>query len=33
MPGYVWIAGDWNWNGFEWNWTPGHYEIDASYGY
>ncbi len=22
-PGYVWVAGYWNWNGFEWVWIPG----------
>ncbi|CAN5848572.1 hypothetical protein BH11MYX2_BH11MYX2_14270 [soil metagenome] len=31
MPGYIWMAGDWSWNGVEWMWAPGHYEIDASY--
>jgi hypothetical protein len=33
MPGYIWMAGSWSWNGFEWQWAPGHYEVDANYGY
>lgn len=28
MPGYYWVAGRWDWNGYEWIWTPGHYEPD-----
>jgi len=28
--GYIWIAGSWNWNGYEWQWTSGHYEADPS---
>jgi hypothetical protein len=32
MPGYVWVQGNWNWNGYEWVWMPGHYEVDANYG-
>jgi hypothetical protein len=31
--GYYWVAGQWNWNGYEWIWTPGHYEPDPNYGY
>jgi hypothetical protein len=31
VPGYVWVAGNWNWNGYEWLWVSGHYEIDANY--
>jgi hypothetical protein len=31
VPGYVWVAGDWSWNGYEWLWTSGHYEADVSY--
>ena len=23
--GYVWVAGDWQWNGAEWIWAAGHY--------
>src|SRR5262245_28524820 len=30
MPGYYWVAGQWNWNGYEWLWTPGHYEPDPN---
>lgn len=30
-PGYIWVAGRWQWNGYEWIWQPGHYEIDAAY--
>lgn len=29
--GYVWIDGQWAWNGYEWNWQPGRYEIDPAY--
>lgn len=31
VPGYLWIAGQWQWNGYEWNWISGHYEIDNAY--
>ena len=31
VPGYVWVQGSWNWNGYEWIWTQGHYEVDANY--
>jgi hypothetical protein len=31
VPGYVWVAGQWNWNGYEWMWVNGHYEVDANY--
>lgn len=31
MPGYYWVAGQWNWSGYEWIWTPGHYEPDPNY--
>lgn len=27
MDGYVWVHGDWQWNGYEWIWYPGHYEL------
>jgi hypothetical protein len=30
MPGYYWVAGRWDWNGYEWIWTPGHYEPDPN---
>jgi hypothetical protein len=33
MPGYAWIAGQWQWTGAEWQWMPGHYELTADYGY
>lgn len=23
--GYVWVRGEWQWNGAEWIWMPGHY--------
>ena len=29
--GYYWVAGAWNWGGYEWIWTPGHYEPDPAY--
>lgn len=31
VPGYIWVRGSWNWNGYEWLWTPGHYEPDPAY--
>lgn len=31
MPGYIWMAGAWSWNGYEWIWAPGHYEVDQNY--
>lgn len=31
VPGYVWVAGTWNWNGYEWMWVNGHYEVDVNY--
>ena len=31
VPGYIWIAGQWSWNGYEWVWLSGHYEADVSY--
>jgi hypothetical protein len=31
VPGYIWIAGQWQWTGVEWNWVPGHYDIDTAY--
>jgi len=31
VPGYVWVAGTWNWNGYEWMWVNGHYEVDGNY--
>jgi hypothetical protein len=31
MPGYFWVAGQWQWNGYEWIWQPGHYEPDPNY--
>ncbi|MDQ3365514.1 MAG: hypothetical protein M3680_08805 [Myxococcota bacterium] len=32
VPGYVWVQGAWNWNGYEWTWVAGHYHPDPSYG-
>ena len=29
--GYVFVRGDWQWNGAEWLWMPGHYEPDQAY--
>lgn len=31
VPGYVWVAGQWNWSGYEWVWINGHYEVDVNY--
>jgi hypothetical protein len=30
MPGYYWVAGHWDWNGYEWIWNAGHYEPDPN---
>jgi hypothetical protein len=33
-PGFIWVHGDWAWDGYEWIWTPGHYVREpAYYGY
>lgn len=29
--GYIWIHGEWTWNGYEWIWAPGHYEPDPAF--
>jgi hypothetical protein len=26
MDGYVWVRGQWTWDGAEWIWQPGHYQ-------
>ncbi len=31
VPGYIWVAGNWQWNGYEWIWINGHYEVDVNY--
>lgn len=31
--GYIFVRGDWQWNGEEWIWMPGHYEVDPAYAY
>lgn len=31
VSGYVWIPGQWQWNGYEWIWTSGYYQVDPSY--
>jgi hypothetical protein len=31
MPGYIYVAGQWQWNGYEWIWQPGHYQPDPAY--
>ena len=31
VSGYVWVAGQWQWNGYEWTWISGHYAADPSY--
>jgi hypothetical protein len=30
-PGYVWIRGQWTWNGYEWIWLSGHFVASAYY--
>jgi len=31
VPGYVWVAGNWQWNGREWMWTSGYFAPDTRY--
>lgn len=31
VSGYIWIAGNWQWDGYEWQWVAGHYEVDSAY--
>jgi hypothetical protein len=31
VPGYIWVAGQWQWNGYEWNWVSGHYAVDPNF--
>jgi hypothetical protein len=31
--GYIFVRGNWQWNGYEWIWQPGHYEVDPAYAY
>jgi hypothetical protein len=31
VEGYIWVAGQWQWSGYEWNWIDGHYEVDPNY--
>jgi hypothetical protein len=31
VPGYIWVQGNWNWNGYEWVWTSGYWAVDTSY--
>lgn len=29
--GYIFVRGNWQWDGYEWVWQPGHYEPDPAY--
>jgi len=29
--GYVWVRGQWAWDGYEWQWQSGHYDVDPQY--
>lgn len=29
--GYIFVRGDWQWDGYEWIWQAGHYEPDGAY--
>lgn len=31
VPGYIWIQGSWNWNGYEWIWSDGYWAVDTNY--
>ncbi|MBA3541125.1 MAG: YXWGXW repeat-containing protein [Deltaproteobacteria bacterium] len=30
-PGFIWVSGQWTWDGVEWRWVPGHYH--RAHGY
>src|SRR3569623_2098044 len=30
-PGYYWVNGSWQWNGYEWIWQPGYYQPDPNW--
>lgn len=32
VEGYIWVAGQWTWNGYEWQWQAGYYAPDPNYG-
>jgi len=27
VPGYIWVAGNWQWGGAEWVWQPGYWAV------
>jgi hypothetical protein len=31
VPGYLWVQGHWQWNGYEWTWASGYYAPDARF--
>jgi hypothetical protein len=31
VPGYIWVAGSWSWNGYEWIWSSGYFAVDQNY--
>jgi hypothetical protein len=31
VPGYIWVQGHWQWNGYEWIWTSGYFAPDTRY--
>jgi len=31
VPGYTWVPGQWQWNGYEWTWIAGYYQPTAAY--
>ncbi|MBX3156297.1 MAG: hypothetical protein KF773_09890 [Deltaproteobacteria bacterium] len=33
VPGYVWVPGNWRWDGYEWQWMAGSYQVDTRYTY
>jgi hypothetical protein len=32
VPGYLWMHGNWRWNGYEWLWVPGYWSVNPSVG-
>jgi hypothetical protein len=31
VPGYLWVGGNWRWNGVEWMWISGYWAVDPNY--
>jgi len=31
VPGYIWVGGNWRWNGVEWIWISGYWSVDVNF--